>query len=333
MNTPPSDDTEQLPPPLEALEPSEADIVAQENEVLPEELKKKRLREGLGKDGKRDDIQHMLETLCETPLLECEEERELARSAARGNTAAREMLIMSNQRLVVSIAKRYRGLGFDFIDLVQEGNTGLMRAIDKFEVERGFKLITYATWWIRQAISRALADKSRTIRIPVHIIDAEYRLRKAEERHRAKTGEKPSLEILSEELGMPADEVEFLKSVRKHPESLSALVGKSKDAERGSFIADEDTADKNAGLHAADIRSAIKGALKLSHGLSDLELRIFELSAGLEGDRKLPREIGEIVGKSTSNVKDRLAKIRRMLRKHPALAALLHLGEPGKEKL
>lgn len=326
---PPDDETL---PPLEDLSPSEEDITTMEREVSKKELKLKRLKKGIKKDLLREDVQHVFDTISEHPLLDRHEEIKTARAAAAGNAQAREKLILANQRLVVSIAKRYRNLGMDFAELISEGNVGLMRAVDKYEVERGFKFATYATWWIRQAISRALADKGRAIRIPAHIVNQLYNMRKIEERYVSKTGDEPTKKELAEELGVSEEEVSFLKKARKRPASLQKTIGKNDDEELGSLMEDSTTKETDVQMHAQDIRKALAGAMEVGRGLSDIDIRIIELSAGLNGPKNDLRQIATETGKSVSRVKEHLNKIRRVLRKHPALEALLHAGDPGKKR-
>lgn len=306
---------------VDAMEPSEADIAAMEGDVSRKELKRKHLKKGIKKELKRDDAQHIFE-MCDHPLLKRDEEAELARAASAGDASARDRMILCNQRLVVSIAKRYRNLGMDFIDLVSEGNVGLLRALDKYDVERGFKFATFATWWIRQTISRSLADKGRSIRIPVHVVNQLYNMRKIEGRIFAETGEEPTKKQLSAELGLPEAEIEFLKRARKHPASLSAPVGKNDDGEMGALIA---AAGKNMdiGILNADIRRMIAQAMEAAHGLTETELSIFTLRAGLDDERKRAKDIGDHMGKNVTWVKAQIGKMRRKLRKFPLLLALL----------
>ncbi len=326
----PAADDELLPAP-EDVQPSETDLAAMEHEVSRKELKRKQLKKGIKKELKRDDTQHIFE-MCKHSLLDRDEETELARAAARGDVAARDTLILSNQRLVVSIAKRYRNLGMDFIDLVSEGNVGLLRAVDKYDVERGCKFATYATWWIRQSVSRALADKGRSIRIPSHIVSLLYNMRKIESRALAKTGNKPTVKELADELGIPEEEVTFLRHARKRPASLNISIGHKKDDEMGSMVADDSTKQVDVDMHAQDVRRLVTEALATVNKLRDHDIRTFMVINGLEdGQRHDMKRTAEIVGRNLKQVKNSVFIVRRALRKFPSLAALLDGDNGAKE--
>ena len=323
----------QLPKPPDEFEdddierdsPSTNDMRDIEEEFDEEELKRERLEAGLGKELLHDDVRFMLETLCAAPLLSRKEEIEAATAARDGSTVARELLIVSNQRLVVSIAKRYRGLGLEFRDLVSEGNTGLMRAVEKYEVERGFKFATYATWWIRQAVSRAVQDKCRVIRLPVHMVPQLARLREAEEHYRDKHGEKPGDAWLAKHLELSPEEIEHLKRSRKNLKhlQLNRKAGNAEgDGEFGDLLADANAPDETIGLHREDVRRELQRAL-VDMGLDELDARIVMLSSGLEdGENHSLNEIAKIVSKGRESVKQRLNRAKNALKRHPKLRKL-----------
>jgi len=310
--------------PMDDCEPTEADIAAAEGEVLPTELKTKTLKEGLGKEGKKDDIRQMLDRLCQTPLLSREEETTIARRVAQGDREARDHLIRANYRLVIAIAKRYRRLGMEFDDLIEEGITGLIRAVDKYEVERGFRFATYATWWIWQSITYALSHKTRTIRMPVHIINRLYTLRKAQQRFEHETGKKATAKDLEKATGIGESEIEFLKNARKHPESLDFRVGQSEKSDVASLTADPSTQPNDVRLQNEDIRRLLLEALGQVKGLKEHDMRAYMLHAGLEdGVHHNARETSVIMDKSFSVTKDRINKVRRALRRFPTLAKIV----------
>jgi RNA polymerase primary sigma factor len=319
-------------PSLEDLSPSETDIAAMEREVSKKELKFKRLKKGIKKYLDIDDVQHVFDTISKHPMLDREDETETARAAAAGNALAREKLILANQRLVVSIAKRYRNLGMEFAELISEGNVGLMKAVDKYDVERGWKFVTFATWWVRQAISRALADKGRAIRIPVHIVNLLYNMRKIEERYVSKTGDEPTKKELAEELGVPEEEIVFLKHARKRPGSLNVTVGHKDDDELSSMVEDGDTKHVDADMHSQDVRRLVAEALGTVKKLKDQDIRAFMVMHGLEdGHHHDMKRTAEIVGRTFQKVKDSILIVRRALKKFPSLAALLDGGDRAKE--
>lgn len=311
-------------PPLDALEPSAEDIAKEEGEVLEEELDNEHLKNGLGKEGKKDDIRHMLDSLCSTPLMDRGEEIEMGTKARQGNVAARERMIMGNQRLVVSIAKRYRKLGIDFRDLISAGNLGLMRAVDKWEPERGFKFNTYAVWWIRQAITREIADHGRTIRIPVHAIGYLYTIRREQIRYEQAHGKKPSNKELEHLTGIKADEIEFLKGARKNPESLSKLVGRGEKSEVGSMTADDTTVEVDVHLQSQDMRRLIMESLAMIKGVKERDVKAYLYLSGLEdGHRHDLKETAKVMDRTYSQVKDSIGLVRRALKRLPTLAALV----------
>ena len=191
-----------------------------------------------------DSVRLYLREIGKIPLLSAEEEMELAQRVIQGDKRAKDKMAEANMRLVVSIAKRYSGRGLDFLDLIQEGNTGLLRAVEKFDPDKGFKFSTYATWWIRQAITRAIADQARTIRIPVHMVETINKLLRTQRRMTQELNREPTIEELSKELDMEPEKIEYVMKIKQDISSLDAGVGRDGDEEDsvlGDFIEDEDT--------------------------------------------------------------------------------------------
>ena len=191
-----------------------------------------------------DSVRLYLREIGKIPLLNAEEEMELAHRVIQGDKRAKDKMAEANMRLVVSIAKRYSGRGLDFLDLIQEGNTGLLRAVEKFDPDKGFKFSTYATWWIRQAITRAIADQARTIRIPVHMVETINKLLRTQRRMTQELNREPTIEELSKELDMEPEKIEYVMKIKQDISSLDAGVGRDGDEEDsvlGDFIEDEDT--------------------------------------------------------------------------------------------
>ena len=185
-----------------------------------------------------DSVKMYLKDIGRVPLLSGDEEKDIARRVAEGDTVAKERLIVANLRLVVSIAKRYTGRGMSFLDLIQEGNLGLMKAVEKFDCEKGFKFSTYATWWIRQAITRSIADQARTIRIPVHMVETINKLTKVQRSLLQKLGREPSTAEVAAEMGIPESKVIEIQQVAQEPVSLETPIGEEDDSHLGDFIED-----------------------------------------------------------------------------------------------
>ncbi len=200
------------------------------------------LENGMGMEGVAidDPVKVYLKEIGRVPLLTSEEEIKLAIAIKDGNEAAKKRLSEANLRLVVSIAKRYLGRGMQFLDLIQEGNLGLIKAVEKFDYTKGFKFSTYATWWIRQAITRAIADQARTIRIPVHMVETINKVKKVSSQLLHTTGHEPTADEISEELDMPVDKVREIMRVAQEPGSLETPIGEEEDSHLGAFIPDED---------------------------------------------------------------------------------------------
>ena len=228
-----------------------------------------------------DSLDLFLNRIAATPLLTAEQEVELAQRIERGDYDAKQHMIEANLRLVVSIAKRYRGLGLPFMDLIQEGTVGLIRAAEKFDWRKGFKFSTYATLWIQQSIARALADKSRVVRLPVHIGDRLRKLDVTERQLEAQSGQSPSIETVAEAVGIDVDEARMLRQAAAGPASLNETVGPEGDAERGELIPDKGPTPYDEVRERAEVE-AVERALE---SLDYRERRVLTLRFGIGGER------------------------------------------------
>ena len=250
-----------------------------------------------------DSLQLLLRNIGKTRLLTAQEEVALAKRIERGELAAKERMVEANLRLVVSIAKRYRNQGLPFLDLIQEGTIGLVRAAEKFDYRRGYKFSTYATWWIRQAVARALADKSRTIRIPVHIVERLNKISRAERRLVTELGRDPTSEEIAEVTGIDPEEVDSIKRSARAPISLEKPVGDDDGSEFGQFIAD----DQAESPYELAVEALTKQALRRAmDNLSYRERRVLELRYGL-GDKQ-PCTLDE-VGRTFNVTRERIRQI------------------------
>src|SRR5829696_7425091 len=228
-----------------------------------------------------DSLQQFLDGIAKTPLLTAEEEIALAKRIERGDLVAKDHMTRANLRLVVSIAKRYRNQGLPFLDLIQEGTIGLVRAVEKFDHRKGFKFSTYATWWIRQSIARAIADKGRTVRLPVHVVDLVNKIGRAERDLSVKLGRDATSEEIATQLELATEQVDDLRRASRTPVSLNAPVGDEEDGELGHLLADENAPSPEASAEEAMREDAVREALaQLSH----LERRVLELRYGLGGE-------------------------------------------------
>ena len=241
-----------------------------------------------------DSVRLYLREIGKIPLLSAEEEMELAHRVVQGDKKAKDKMAEANMRLVVSIAKRYSGRGLDFLDLIQEGNTGLLRAVEKFDPDKGFKFSTYATWWIRQAITRAIADQARVIRIPVHMVETINKLLRTQRRMTQELNREPTIEELSKELDMEPDKIEYVMKIKQDIHSLDAGVGRDGDEEDsvlGDFIEDEDTATPEESASSQLLKEQVQGILS---SLSDREQKIIKMRFGLEnGKSHTLEEVGQ----------------------------------------
>jgi len=269
-----------------------------------------------------DSLQLFLKDIGKVRLLTAAEEVELAKRIERGDLDAKQKMVESNLRLVVSIAKNYRNQGLPFLDLIQEGTLGLVRAAEKFDYRKGFKFSTYATWWIRQAIARALADKARTIRIPVHVVEKLNKIGRAERKLVTELGREPTPEEIAEVTGIEPEEVDSIKRSAQAPVSLEKPVGDEEESEFGQFIADERA--ESPFDRAAELltKQALKEALE---NLSYRERRVLELRYGLGGEH--PRTLDE-VGRTFNVTRERIRQIENQsLKKLQSLAEAQKLRE------
>ncbi len=262
-----------------------------------------------------DPVKVYLKEIGRVPLLSPDEEVELARRIMEGDEAAKQRLSEANLRLVVSIAKRYVGRGMSFLDLIQEGNLGLIKAVEKFDYTKGFKFSTYATWWIRQAITRAIADQARTIRIPVHMVETINKVKKTSSVLLHKNGHEPTAEEIAEELNLEVSRVREIMRVAQEPVSLETPIGEEEDSHLGDFIPDEEApAPADAASHML-LKETLTGVLET---LTPREAKVLRLRFGLEDGR--PRTLEE-VGKEFDVTRERIRQIEaKALRKlrHPS---------------
>jgi RNA polymerase primary sigma factor len=250
-----------------------------------------------------DSLQLFLKDIGKVDLLTAAQEVELAKRIERGDHRAKQEMVEANLRLVVSIAKRYRNQGLPFLDLIQEGTIGLVRAAEKFDYRKGFKFSTYATWWIRQAVARALADKGRTIRMPVHVVEKLNKILRTERKLRAERGREPTSGDIAAELEMPIEEVEQIRRTSQTPVSLEKPVGDDDESEFGHFI--EDDSEPLPDEHAAlTLRNETLGRALLT--LGERERRVLELRFGLNGES--PRTLDE-VGRAFNVTRERIRQI------------------------
>lgn len=267
-----------------------------------------------------DPIKKYLKEIGKTPLLKFDEEVALAKRYEAGDDDAKEMLIKANLRLVVSIAKKYLGRRLSFLDLIQEGNKGLIRGVEKYDWRRGFKFSTYATWWIRQAITRAIADQSRTIRIPVHMVDQINRYYKTQRKLTQKLGREPKTKEVAKEMQLTVEEVENLMRISQQPKSLSTPIGDDKETTLEQFIADKN----QPSLYDKVSKELLKDALsKVLDTLSPRERKVLTLRFGLEDSKpKTLEEVGREFKVTRERIRQIEAKAIRKL-KHPTRARKL----------
>ena len=260
-------------------------------------------------------IKMYLREIGQIPLLSYEEEIEYAQRVLNGEEEAKQKLIESNLRLVVSIAKKHTNRGLKMLDLIQEGNMGLMKAVEKFEYEKGFKFSTYATWWIRQAITRAIADQGRTIRIPVHMIETINKIKKESRIILQETGKEPTAEELAEKLELPVEKVKSILEMNQDPISLETTVGSEEDSELGDFVED----DKFANPYDATTRVLLKEQLdEVLKTLNEREEMVLRYRYGLDdGSQKTLEEVGKIFNVTRERIRQIEVKALRKLR-HPS---------------
>ena len=265
------------------------------------------LLEGIGTE---DPVRMYLKEIGTVPLLTADEELKLAQRKAEGDEAANERLIEANLRLVVSIAKRYTGRGMSFLDLVQEGNLGLIKGVEKFDYTKGYKLSTYATWWIRQSVTRALADQARTIRVPVHMVETINKMSKMQRKLTLELGYEPSVTELAEALEMSEDKVMEIMQIAREPASLETPIGEEDDSNLGDFVADSNVVTPEGNVESVMLREHIDALLG---DLKERERQVIVLRFGLEDGH--PRTLEE-VGKEFNVTRERIRQIEaKALRK------------------
>ena len=301
--------------PLPELSGSEMSEIESEVEQFGNSENMQRILE---QEGLVDDpVRLYLKEIGRVPLLTSDREHELAELMAAGDIEAKKALVEANLRLVVSIAKRYVGRGMFFLDLIQEGNLGLMKAVDKFDYTKGYKFSTYATWWIRQAITRAIADQARTIRIPVHMVETIHKVSRYSRQLLQEYGREATAEEIGEKMGMSADKVREIMKIAQDPVSLETPIGEEEDSHLGDFIQDEDTPAPADAASQTILREVIEREL---HTLTPREEHVIKLRFGLyDGRTRTLEEVGKEFDITRERIRQIEAKALRKLR-HPSRA-------------
>ncbi len=294
------------------------DINEIESEVAkfgePEAMESALEQEGISID---DPVRLYLKEIGKVPLLTNEREKVLAERMLAGDDMAKKELVEANLRLVVSIAKRYVGRGMYFLDLIQEGNLGLMKAVDKFDYTKGYKFSTYATWWIRQAITRAIADQARTIRIPVHMVETIHKVSRYSRQMLQELGREPTAEEIGEKMGMSAERVREIMKIAQDPVSLETPIGEEEDSHLGDFIPDDDTPSPAEATSTNILREELERQL---HTLTPREEHVIKLRFGLyDGRTRTLEEVGKEFDITRERIRQIEAKALRKLR-HPSRA-------------
>jgi len=295
---------------IELVEDMEKEL--EEIEISKEELEDLSIPEGINID---DHVKMYLKEIGKVDLLDTNQEMELAEKMAKGDEEAKKKLAEANLRLVVSIAKRYVGRGMLFLDLIQEGNLGLIKAVDKFDYTKGYKFSTYATWWIRQAITRAIADQARTIRIPVHMVETINKLVRVSRQLVQELGREPTPEELAKELNMSIDKVREISKISQEPVSLETPIGEEEDSHLGDFIPDDDAPAPSEAASFVLLKEQLVDVLKT---LTPREEKVLRLRFGLDDGRQ--RTLEEVGGKfnvTRERIRQIEAKALRKLR-HPS---------------
>jgi len=263
-----------------------------------------------------DPVRMYLKEIGVVPLLTNEEEKELALAVEAGDIEAKQRLAEANLRLVVSIAKRYVGRGMQFLDLIQEGNMGLMKAVDKFDYSKGFKFSTYATWWIRQAITRAIADQARTIRIPVHMVETINKLVRVQRQLLQDLGREPTPEEIGAEMDLPTEKVREILKIAQEPVSLETPIGEEDDSHLGDFIEDDNATSPADHTAYALLKEQLDEVLEQ---LTDREENVLRLRFGLDknGEIRTLEQVGQVFGVTRERIRQIEAKALRKLR-HPS---------------
>ena len=287
-----------------------------ENEIeryeSPEEMEKMLAQEGLAID---DPVRMYLKEIGKVPLLTAEKEMELAIRMSEGDEYAKQQLVEANLRLVVSIAKRSVGKGMSFLDLIQEGNLGLMKAVEKFDYRRGYKLSTYATWWIRQSIARAIADQARTIRIPVHMVETIHKVARVQRQLVQELGRDPTADEVAKQMKMSPEKVREIMKIALDPVSLETPIGEEEDSHLGDFIEDSDSPAPAEAVSYTLLREQLNEVL---HTLTPREEQVLKLRFGLDDGRtRTLEEVGKVFNITRERIRQIEAKALRKLR-HPS---------------
>ena len=291
--------------------PDFADIESEIYESA-EDMEKMLIQEGLAID---DPVRMYLKEIGKVPLLDNDAELKLAEKMVNGDEEAKQKLVEANLRLVVSIAKRYVGKGMFFLDLIQEGNLGLMKAVEKFDYRKGYKFSTYATWWIRQAITRAIADQARTIRIPVHMVETIHKVSRTSRELLQKYGREASAEEIAENMGTSPDKVREIMKIAQDPVSLETPIGEEEDSHLGDFIPDDDSPAPAEAASYALLREQLNEVL---HTLTPREEHVLKLRFGLDDGRtRTLEEVGKQFNITRERIRQIEAKALRKLR-HPS---------------
>ena len=297
---------------IEVIDDSEDDEDTPKKDEDSEEETDVSVPEGISVD---DPVRMYLKEIGKVSLLTAEEEVALAKRIQEGDTEAKRRLAEANLRLVVSIAKKYVGRGMLFLDLIQEGNLGLMKAVEKFDHEKGFKFSTYATWWIRQAITRAIADQARTIRIPVHMVETINKLIRISRQLLQELGREPLPEEIAEEMEMPVEKVRDIMKIAQEPVSLETPIGEEEDSHLGDFIPDEDAQAPAEAAAYLLLKEQLEDVLET---LTPREEKVLRLRFGLDDGRpRTLEEVGQVFGVTRERIRQIEAKALRKLR-HPS---------------
>lgn len=309
---------------IQQLEDEGIGVVDQDGNPLAKQLAKQEEEAEKAKDEEmiappgvkiNDPVRMYLKEIGRVDLLDAEEEVALAKRIEEGDEIAKQELAEANLRLVVSIAKRYVGRGMSFLDLIQEGNMGLMKAVEKFDYEKGFKFSTYATWWIRQAITRAIADQARTIRIPVHMVETINKLVRIQRQLLQELGREPTPEEIGAEMDLPTEKVRDILKISQEPVSLETPIGEEEDSHLGDFIEDDGALSPSDNAAYELLKGELKGVLDT---LTDREENVLRLRFGLDdGRQRTLEDVGKVFGVTRERIRQIEAKALRKLR-HPS---------------
>ena len=305
----------------QALDELQIEVVGRDA-LVEEDADEEEAATAAAREVSTDALQLFLKDIGRVDLLTAAQEVELAKRIERGDHLAKQEMVEANLRLVVSIAKRYRNQGLPFLDLIQEGTIGLVRAAEKFDYRKGFKFSTYATWWIRQAVARALADKGRTIRMPVHVVEKLNKILRSERKLRAELGREPLVVEIAADLDLTIEEVEHIRTSAQAPVSLEKPVGDEEESEFGHFLTDE---TQPLPEEAAETNLRKDALLRILETLSARERRVLELRYGLDG--QTPKTLDE-VGRAFNVTRERIRQIENQsLKKLRALADTVALKD------